>query len=62
MTTPVYLQCPVCAHRWLSAALHPWGDPTPERVAARCYCPVCDAPPPMSVTTDANPVGDEDGL
>ena len=45
----VYLQCPTCAHTWLSAILHPWGDKTPELVAWRCYCPRCEMKPPMRV-------------
>lgn len=36
--TPVHVACPACGRAWLTAYLHPWGDKTPEKVAARVVC------------------------
>lgn len=53
---PVHLLCPVCGHRWHAATIDPdawWGkDSTPEKVAARCYCPRCDHHPPMTIDVE----------
>lgn len=45
--TDVFLTCARCGHAWHAAVIPDgWTVEPPEKVAARCYCAACDAPPP----------------
>lgn len=45
--TDVFLICRVCGHQWHAAVIpEGWTFETPDRVAARCFCVNCQAPPP----------------
>ena len=55
----VTLTCPSCGHTWLEAQIDPaawWGYVTPQTIAQRPSCPVCEAPPPMRVTGELQQV------
>lgn len=49
----IRLRCPGCGYGWLAAIVVPgawWaGGVTPASIARICYCPKCDASPPMVV-------------
>lgn len=53
-STSIFLTCPRCEHRWEAAIVveGAWWSvgATPERIAAVCYCPKCEAAPPMKLS------------
>lgn len=44
--TDVFLTCQVCGHQWHAAVIPDGWPEAPERIAARCFCVACVAPPP----------------
>jgi len=52
--TSIFLTCPRCEHQWEAASVidGAWWSAgvTPERIAAICYCPKCEASPPMKLS------------
>jgi len=55
MTPRIDLHCRHCGHTWHAPTMIAgvWWPPavTPAGIAARCWCPACQAAPPMAAAT-----------